>query len=237
MKAQKVKPLTARVLASGVTEILLYDVIGGDPWFGGGVSSEDFRREVKAAGKGGRINLRINSPGGSVTEATAMLSTLDEFRSGKGRLEVDIDGLAASAATVIATAGDVVRIARDALFMIHNPHVIMAGEANDLRREAELLDKVREQMIDRYEAQAQGKASREQIAAWMDNETWFTGQEAVEAGLADEATGSLKMAACVSAEAVLRQLGCKKIPDLGMAAAWEETNKRKALIARLTGRT
>jgi ATP-dependent Clp protease protease subunit len=186
--------LTIRNRADDVTEVLLYGVIGADPWFGDGVSAKSFRDAVKAV-KGKVLNLRINSPGGSVTEASAMLAALDEFRGGGKRVEVDIDGLAASAASVVAMAGTEVRIAQSALMMIHNPHVLTVGGADDHRRAADLLDTVKGQILDRYAHKAAGKTARDTIAAWMDAETWLSGQEAADAGLADRVTAAVNVAA------------------------------------------
>ena len=114
----------AKIINRGdVAEVQLYDVIGEDPWFGGGISAKTFRDQIKSI-KAKTINLRVNSPGGSVTEGAAMLNTLDEF---PGRIEVDIDGMSASAATFIMMAGDVIRAASNSLTMIHD-----AGQVDDI---------------------------------------------------------------------------------------------------------
>jgi len=213
-----------------VAEVLLYDMIGEDSFFGGGISAKTFRDQVKGI-KAKTMNLRINSPGGSVTEASAMLNTLDEW---KGRIEVDIDGLAASAASFIAMAGDTVRVATNGLVMIHDPMAGVVGRADDMRRTADLLDKVREQILDAYERKSD--AGREQLGAWMAAETWFTGQEAVDAGLADSVTEPLRMAACAD-PAILAKLGYKNVPEtvLKNTAAeierLEEETKRRLEIA------
>lgn len=216
-----------------VAEVLLYDMIGEDDFFGGGISAKDFRDQIKAI-KVKAMNLRINSPGGSVTEASAMLNALDEF---KGRIEVDIDGLAASAASVVAMAGDTVRVATNGLVMIHDPMSGVMGRADDMRRMADLLDKVREQILNAYERKS--KAGREQLGAWMAAETWFTGQEAVDAGLADSVTEPLRMAACADPE-VLTKLGYKNIPALVLQnnnaeakRLAEETKRRLEIAAQL----
>lgn len=226
------KPLTIRMKADDVAEILLYDVVGMD--FFGGISAKEFRKQIKGI-KAKTLNLRINSPGGSVTEAAAMLNALDEF---KGEIEVDIDGLAASAASVIAMAGDVIRIASNGLVMIHNPYSGVVGFADDMRREADLLDKVKEQILDTYARKA--KADRNEVSAWMDAETWFTGQEAVDAGLADAINEPVKAAAMVDASKFFAKLGYKRAPEIKDAgpspdvlAALEETRKRREIAARL----
>ncbi len=212
------KTATFRARGESVTEILVYDLIGRDPFFGDGIDAKEFRQELKAV-KTPVINLRINSPGGSVFAASAMMTALDEHPA---RIEVDVDGVAASAASVIMLAGDVVRIASTALVMIHNASGGVMGGAEDMRRTADLLDKINVQMLDRYADKAKKKTSREQMKAHLDAETWFTGAEAVAVGLADEVTGALSIAARVSPQ-MLPRLGwhrAAKIPA-GLIAAME----------------
>ena len=163
-------------------EIFLYDHIVSSQeeaeWWGG-VAPEPFVKAVYAVDKEATIHLRINSPGGSVFAARAMEQAL---RDHKGKVIVHIDGLAASAATFIAMAGDEVIMAKGAMFMIHKAWTGMWGNANDLRKEAELLDKIDGTLADTY-ADKTGKGL-EQISAWMAEETWFTADEALEHGFA-----------------------------------------------------
>lgn len=164
-------------------EIFLYDQIVSSEdeaeWWGG-VAPESFVRAVYGVDKNATIHLRVNCPGGSVFAARAMEQAL---RDHKGKVVVHIDGLAASAATFIAMAGDEVVMAKGALFMIHKAWTGMWGNAEDLRKEADLLDKIDGTLAETY-ADKTGK-SVEDIGAWMAAETWFTAQEAVEAGFAD----------------------------------------------------
>ncbi len=223
------KTATVRMLADDRAEVLVYDMIGGGGFFEDGITAKSFRQQVKAI-KAATINLRINSPGGSTTEAAAMLSALDEHPA---RIEVDVDGLAASAASVLAMAGDVVRVSASGLLMIHDPYTMMLGGAEELRRTADLLDTVKAQILDRYAKKAGKKTPREKLAEMMANETWFTGEEAVAAGLADEVTGARQLAACVGAD-VLAKLGYRKVPEAKLPRAdWAEHERRKALAARL----
>lgn len=163
-------------------EIFLYDHIVSSEdeaeWWGG-VAPESFVKAVYAVDKDATIHLRINSPGGSVFAARAMEQAL---RDHKGKVIVHIDGLAASAATFIAMAGDEVIMAKGAMFMIHKAWTGMWGNANDLRKEADLLDKIDGTLADTY-ASKTGKDLR-QISAWMAEETWFTADEALEHGFA-----------------------------------------------------
>lgn len=168
---------------SADVEIFLYDHIVSSEeeaeWWGG-VAPESFVKAVYAVDKGATIHLRVNSPGGSVFAARAMEQAL---RDHKGKVIVHIDGLAASAATFIAMAGDEVVMAKGALFMIHKAWTGMWGNSEDLRKEADLLDKIDGTLADTY-AEKTGKDVAE-ISGWMAAETWFTAQEALDAGFAD----------------------------------------------------
>ena len=155
-------------------EIVLYDEIGY--W---GVTAEQFREELQGV-SARTIHLRINSPGGSVFEALAMFNSLREHPA---RVIAHVDGLAASAATVVALGGDELRMASNAFFMIHDPWLLTIGNAEQLRKDADLLDKIGGSIVDTY--QAKTKASAEEVKAWMEAETWFNAEEAQEAGFAD----------------------------------------------------
>lgn len=164
------------------TEVFLYDHIVSSEeeaeWWGG-VAPESFikaLRDIDAS----TIHLRINSPGGSVFAARAMEQALREH---KAKIVVHIDGLAASAATFIAMAGDEIVMGKGAMFMIHKAWTGMWGNAEDLRKEADLLDKIDGTLAQTY-AERTG-VEQQQISDWMAAETWFTAQEAVEHGFAD----------------------------------------------------
>lgn len=167
---------------SNEVEIFLYDHIVSSEeeaeWWGG-VAPESFVKAVYGVDKDATIHLRINSPGGSVFAARAMEQAL---RDHKGSVIVHIDGLAASAATFIAMAGDEVIMAKGAMFMIHKAWTGMWGNANDLRKEADLLDKIDGTLAETY-ASKTGKVL-DQVSSWMAEETWFTAAEALEHGFA-----------------------------------------------------
>jgi ATP-dependent Clp protease protease subunit len=173
-----------RAAAAGANEaeVFLYDAIVDDQetadWIGG-VAPEAFVKELRALNVG-TIHLRINSPGGSVFAARTIEQALREH---KARVVVHIDGLAASAATFIAMAGDEVVMGKGAMFMIHKAWTLAYGNADDLLHTAGLLEKIDSTLADTYAART-GKDA-EQIGAWMAAETWFTAQEAVDAGFAD----------------------------------------------------
>lgn len=171
-------------------EISIYDEIGF-----GGVTAKDFMAEVKKF-KGQHIHLRINSVGGSVIEGAAIYNAL---RRHKGGLTVHVDGLAASMASVIAMAGEEVYIADNAMLMIHNPWSMTMGDADDLRKEADVLDKLKNTLVNAY-ARKTGMET-EDIAAMMDEETWLNATQSVAMGFADQIEDGTQAAACLSPRA------------------------------------
>lgn len=174
-----------KALARGVAEILLYDEIGA--W---GISAQQFARELKALGDLQRIDLRVHSPGGDVFEGTAIYNLLKHHPA---RVDGYVDGLAASMATVVLMACDTVYIPENGMMMIHKPWGITGGDADDMRRYVDLLDKIEDTMVTAY-ASKTGK-SADEIKALLKEETWMTGREAVEAGFADQLTEPLSAAA------------------------------------------
>lgn len=171
-------------------EILLYEDIGG--WFG--ITADMFVKEIKSLGKISNINLRINSNGGNVFDGLAIHNYL---KSHEARVTVDVDGLAASIASIIAMAGDEVRMADNAWMMIHDPWIVTGGTADELRQTADTMDGVRETLLDTYANKA---GNRDEISDMMREETWLNAQAAEELGLIDSVTGSMKIAASVHKE-------------------------------------
>lgn len=162
--------------ANGEAEIYVYGEIGG---FWGGVEAEDFAKEVGAL-DAETINVRINSPGGSVFDGVAIYNALAVHPS---NIVVHIEGIAASIASVIAMAGDEIRIGESANVMIHKPWSFAIGDADGMRKEAEILDKLEGGIVAIYAART-GKTA-EEIAPLVAAESWYRGQEAVDAGFAD----------------------------------------------------
>jgi len=168
--------------SADAVDVFLYDAIVDDQAtaeFWGGVAPETF---VKALAdiKAGTINLRINSPGGSVFGARAIEQALREHPA---HVVAHVDGLAASAATFIAMAADEVVMNKGALFMVHKAWTIAFGNSDDLLSTADLLDKIDGTLVQTYVDRTGQKADK--VAEWMAAETWFTAQEAVDAGFAD----------------------------------------------------
>ena len=158
----------------------VYDVIGYDYWTGDGVTARRVAASLRSMGPG-PVTVNINSPGGDMFEGLAIYNLLREHQ---GEVTIKVLGLAASAASVIAMAGDKVQIARAGFLMIHNAWVIAAGNRNDMRETADWLEPFDASMADIYAAR-----TGEDVAAMtklMDAESWIGGTSAVEQGFADE---------------------------------------------------
>ncbi|PZU13809.1 MAG: peptidase S14 [Sphingobium sp.] len=168
-------PLRAEVAGDTAT-IYVYDVI--DAYWG--VSAAEMAKTL-AGITAPNIALRINSPGGDVFEARAMMAQLVAHPA---TITAKIDGLAASAASFLALAADTVEIAEGGFFMIHKGWTWMMGNADDFRDASNLLDKVDGSIVDTYASKS--SKSADEIVAWMTDETWFSAQEAVEAGFCDQ---------------------------------------------------
>lgn len=168
---------------AGPAELLIYDEI--DSWFG--VSAEQLARDVAKLDDGRALNVRINSPGGNAFDGIAILNTL---RNHPGPVTVYVDGLAASAASFIAMAGDEIVMSRNAELMIHNGHGLVIGDADDMRKMADNLDRVTSNIASIYAERAGGTVDDWKAA--MADETWYSATEAVEAGLADRVDGPPK---------------------------------------------
>lgn len=178
------------VAKDDAAEVFVYDAIVNDEleaeWMGG-VAPQSFIKALRDI-KADTINLRINSPGGSVFAARAMEQALREHPA---KVIAHIDGYAASAATFLAMGADEVRMAKGSFFMIHKGWTVSMGNADDMRSTADLLDKIDGSLIQTYADRS--KQDPEQIKQWMADETWFTAEEAVKAGFADKVTdGAVK---------------------------------------------
>lgn len=167
------------------TEVMIFDEIG--LW---GVTAKDFATALKAIPEDHAITVRINSPGGSVFDGYAIFNAL---KSRAASVTTRIEGLAASMASVIALAGSKVTAAANSIVMIHNPWSGVSGDSDDLRKMADLLDKLTGQLVGIYAAKT--GLPEADVRAAMDAETWFTGAEAKEWGLVDEVTDEIQVAA------------------------------------------
>lgn len=164
--------------------ISIYDVIGYDYWTGEGVTAKRVSAALRGMGAG-PVTVNINSPGGDVFEGLAIYNLLREH---KGEVTVKVMGLAASAASIIAMAGDKVEVGKAAFLMIHNTWVIAIGNRNELAEVIAQLEPFDNALADIY-ADRTGE-SRDAMASLMDAETWINGTDAVEQGFADSLLAS-----------------------------------------------
>lgn len=176
--------------ASNELDLVVYGFIEESARWDDEVGAKQFRQELDAAGFVSRINVRINSGGG---DAFAGIAIHGMLKAHPAEVVVTVEGLAASAASLIAMAGDRVIMARGSMLMIHNPAALAMGEAEDLRKTADVLDKLRDGLIPIYQAKT-GKTA-EELTALLDAETWLTAEEAVAQGFADEVAGSVEVVA------------------------------------------
>jgi len=153
--------------------------IAEETWWGDEVTPKQFKEELQAGS--GDITVWINSPGGDVFAAAQIYNMLKEYT---GAVTVKIDGIAASAASVIAMAGGEVLMSPVSMMMIHNPATIAWGDSEEMRRAKEMLDEVKLSIINAYEIKT--GLSRVKLSHLMDSETWMNANKAVELGFADK---------------------------------------------------
>ncbi len=169
---------------SETAELMIYGQIAEHSWFESDVEPKQFADDVNACG-GKDILLRINSPGGDIFAAQAICNVLKAY---KGKVTAHIDGLCASAATVVACGADTVVMPRNALYMIHNPMAIVFDQldAKALIKMAATMEKVKETIVNVYAAKAGDKSNADEIKTLMDEETWMSADDALAKGLIDE---------------------------------------------------
>ncbi|CAI3673927.1 head maturation protease, ClpP-related [Clostridium neonatale] len=153
--------------------------IAQDSWFDDEITPKQFKSELTASD--GDITVWINSPGGDVFAASQIYNMLKEYN---GKVTVKIDGIAASAASVVAMAGSEIIMSPVAMMMIHNPATVIFGEASDFQSGIDMLSEVKESIVNAYEKKT--RLARNKISKMMDAETWFSANKAVELGFADK---------------------------------------------------
>lgn len=179
---------------NGSAEMYIDGDIVTDEWEDSDTSAAGFRDALKSLGDVKNINLHINSPGGSVFEGIAIYNML---KQNPAHVNVYVDGLAASIASVIAMSGDAIFMPSNAMMMIHNPWTMAVGNAEELRKQADGLDQITKSSVQTYLAKAGDKLDEDKLKELMDNETWLTAQEAVDYGLADEVLSANQAAASI----------------------------------------
>lgn len=179
--------------------LTLSGVIAEESWFDDEVTPKIFRDELMSGE--GDITVWINSPGGDCIAAAQIYNMLLEY---KGNVTIKIDGIAASAASVVAMAGNKVIMSPVSMLMIHNPMTMAAGDTTEMKKAISMLTEVKESIINAYELKT--GMNRDKIAKLMDAETWMDANKAVELGFADEILSresSVKQSAMMYSENVV----------------------------------
>lgn len=223
------RPEVRAAADEGEAVISVLDVIGYDWWTDSGVTSNRIAAALRSIGPRD-VTVHINSPGGDVFEGIAIYSLLKDH---PGKVTVKVLGLAASAASVIAMAGDDIQIAKPAFVMVHNTWVVTAGNRHQLREVADTLEPFDAVLADLYVDRTGGKA--DDIARLMDKETWMGGSAAVEKGFADRllAADSVTQDETAKAQAGAN-LAARRI-EAALAGQGMARGERRALIKQLYG--
>lgn len=188
-------------------EIYIYGDIVRYQWDEEEVTANSFKEDLDNLGDVSTINVYINSPGGSVFEGVAIHNMLKRH---KAKINVYIDALAASIASVIAMAGDTIFMPKNAMMMIHNPWTVAIGNAKELRKVADDLDRISVSAIESYLQKAGDKLDEKTLKQLLDEETWLTADEAKNYGLCDVVQEPNNMAASISDEFLQRY---KNVPE------------------------
>lgn len=202
--------------------INIYDVIGEDMW-SQGMTAKVVSSVLRKAG-GEDVTVNINSPGGDFFEGLAIHTLLSDY---EGRVKVRVVGLAASAASVIAMAGDDVEIAESGFLMIHNAWTVALGNRNDLAEAASMLEKFDKSMVSLYASKT--GMDQDEIAGMMDKETWVTADEAIDMGFASAVLNKDKLG---KDEKYASKAKMKKI-DIALAKAGIPRSERRSLLKNL----
>lgn len=211
--------------SGSAAELLIYDEIGAG-WDGTGVSAESFIESIKSIGlkAGDELTVRINSPGGSYFDGVTIYNYL---RSLASRVLVRVDGVAASAASIVAMAGDRVEMPENAFLFIHNPWTFAMGDANALRKQADDLDKLRESALATYGRRTDGNLSRKELGDMLDAETWLSAEQSVRHGFADSMYEPVRAAALAGFD--FSRYGIRTPPAIAQARKTEIERMRSTL--------
>lgn len=218
-----------RALERGDNVITMFDVIGEDYWTGGGVTAKRVASQLKAIG--GAVEVQINSPGGDMFEGFAIYNILREHPY---EVTVKVMGMAASAASIIAMAGDRIEIAASSFIMIHNCWVLSYGNRNDLRDLADWLEPFDQAMRDVYVARTGQEAKA--VAKMLDDETWLSGSQAIDKGFADGLLASDKMTVDDSAKSEDRRVNELRGMERSLISAGMGRDAARARIDSIRGK-
>jgi ATP-dependent Clp protease protease subunit len=211
--------------------ISVLDIIGEDYWSGSGVTSKRIAAALRAIGDQ-EVFVDLNSPGGDFFEGVAIYNAL---RAHPKKVTVRILGLAASAASVIAMAGDEIQIGKAGFLMVHNAWVVAVGNRHDLAEAARTMEPFDDAMATVYAVRAGVKKTK--AAEWMDNETWFNGEQAVAEGLADSFLPADQIAEDKTKAESSRSINALRKVDKHLAKSGIPRSERRTLLSEVKGGT
>jgi ATP-dependent protease ClpP protease subunit len=218
-----------RALEAGDNVISMFDVIGEDYWSGGGVTAKKVAAQLRAIGDR-PVEVQLNSPGGDMFEGIAIYNVLREHPQ---EVTVKVMGMAASAASILAMAGDRIEIGAASFLMIHNCWVVAIGNRHDMRETADFLEPFDSAMVDVYAARSKGDAKA--IAKWMDAETYMSGSMAIDRGFADALLSADSIMVDEKAKASDRSLNDLRVMELQLVAAGLTRTEARARINKIKG--
>lgn len=218
-----------RAVSAGDNVITMFDDIGEDYWSGGGVTAKKVAAQLRAIGDR-PVEVQINSPGGDMFEGIAIYNVLREHPQD---ITVKVMGMAASAASLIAMAGNTVQIGVSSFVMIHNCWVLAMGNRHAMAEVAAWLAPFDQAMVDLYAHRT--TASAEDIAKWMDAETWMSGATAIERGFADEILPADQVKVDEAAQAEDRRVNELRAMELTLVRAGYSRTDARARIKKIKG--
>lgn len=222
--------LRPAALEQGDNVITMFDIVGEDWWTGGGITAKKVAAQLRAIGDR-PVEVQINSPGGDMFEGLAIYNVLREHSQ---QITVKVMGMAASAASVIAMAGDEIQIGAASFIMIHNCWVIAAGNRHDMAETSKWLEPFDVAMRDVYAARTARAAT--EIARWMDEETYMSGSQAIERGFADALLAADQVRVDDTAKASERDVNEVRALELTLLAAGHTRTEARARINRIKGK-
>lgn len=218
-----------RAVATNDNVITMFDVIGEDFWSGGGITAKKVSAQLRAIGDR-PVEVQINTPGGDMFEGIAIYNVLREHPQ---PVTVKVMGMAASAGSIIAMAGDTIEIGAASFIMIHNCWVLAMGNRHDMRETADFLEPFDEAMIQVYR-QRSGQDAKA-IAKWMDDETFMSGSTAIDRGFADDLLSADAMKVDEKAKAQDRAVNDLRAMELQLVSAGNTRSEARARINKIKG--
>ena len=199
--------------SNGSGEMYIYGDIADEKWYDEDVTPKTIRDALTQMGAVKNLDIHINSNGGSCIAGNAIISILDNYRRKNGTvLNIYIEGIAASMGSGIASVGDNVYMADNALFMIHKPLLAMVGNADDMQKAIEVLNKTEDTLVNNYMRRFKG--SEEDLRQMMSDESWLSADEAKEWGFVDEIVEGVKVAASATGIKIGNQVFENKVADM-----------------------